>query len=197
MQAGCPRARGSIRPVPGNPTPEGRAALLLHKHQVTAAPVPVERIATTEGLRIGRKRHNGPEFSFALNDDGDGHAVIGINTSTHENRQRGAVAHGLGHALMHMRPGRVIIVCRAVRRPDDDTIPSSPSREEEAAASAFSTALLMPDDLFIPAAVTAAEGLPAQQKAARDEIAEALARQFGVSVDAAAFRLVALGLLAV
>jgi Zn-dependent peptidase ImmA (M78 family) len=88
-------------------------------------------------------------------------------------------------------------VCRAVRRAGEDKISSAPSREEEAEASAFSAALLMPDDLFITAAATAAEGLPTQQRAARDEVTEALARQFGVSVDAAAFRLVALGLLAV
>jgi Zn-dependent peptidase ImmA (M78 family) len=179
-----------------NPAPEGRAALLLVKHHVTAAPVPVEDIAAREGLRIGRNRHNGPEFSFSLNDDGTGHAMIGINTGTHQNRQRGATAHGLGHALMHAA-GRVIIVCRAVRRPDDDTIGSSPSRREEAEASAFSAALLMPDDLFIPAAIVAAEGLPTQHRAARDEITETLGRQFGVSADAAAFRLITLGLLAV
>jgi Zn-dependent peptidase ImmA (M78 family) len=183
--------------VARNPTPEGRAALLLRKHQVTAVPVPVESIVTAEGMEVGRNRHRGPEFSFALVDDGNGSPIIGINTSTHQNRQRGAIAHGLGHALMHMRGGRLIIVCRAVRRAGEDRISSAPSREEEAEASAFSTALLMPDDLFIPAAAIAAEGLPTQQRAARDEITEALARQFGVSVDAAAFRLVALGLLAV
>ncbi len=179
---------------PARAIPDGLAAALLAKHHVTAAPVPGEGIVTAEGLRIGRNRHNGPEFSFALNDDGTGNPMIGINTSTHENRQRGAIAHGLGHALMH---GRIIIGCRAVRRPEDDGLASSPSRAEEAEASAFSASLLMPEGLFIPAAVTAAEGLPAQQRAARDEITEALARQFGVSVDAAAFRLVTLGLLAV
>lgn len=161
---------------------------------MTDVPVPAEHIAGKEGLQVGRDRHNGPEFSFAFHDSVAGN-VIGINTSTHENRQRGAIAHGLGHALMH--GSRIIIVCRAVRRPGDDTISSSPSRGEEAEASAFSAALLMPDDLFVQAAVVAAEGLPTQQKAARDGIAEALARQFGVSVDAAAFRLVTLGLLAV
>lgn len=175
-------------------TPEGRAARLLEKHHVTGAPVHVEGIAIAEGLRIGRNCHHGPEFSFALNDDGTGRAIIGINTSTHENRQRGAIAHGLGHALMH---GRVIVICRAVRRPEDDTIKSSPSRAEEAEASAFSAALVMPAGLFVPAAVVAAEGLPTQQKAARDAITETLAREFGVSVDAAAFRLITLGLLAV
>ena len=180
-----------------DPTPEGRAALLLRKHQVTAAPVPVEAIVIAEEIRIGRNRHSGQEFSFALNDDGTGNPIIGINTSTHENRQRGAIAHGLGHALMHMRAGRVIIVCRAVRRAGEDKISSAPSRKEEAEASAFSAALLMPDDLFTTAAIAAAEGLPAQQKAARDEITGTLARQFGVSADAAAFRLVTLGLLAV
>lgn len=180
--------------MPSNPTPEGHAAALLEKHHVTTAPVRVEGIAASEGIRVGRDRHDGPEFSFALNDDGNGRPIVGINTSTHENRQRGAVAHGLGHALMH---GRVIVVCRAVRRPDDDTITCSPSRREEAEASAFSAALLMPADLFILAAGAAAGGLPTQQRAARDEIAKTLARQFGVSVDAAAFRLVTLGLLAV
>lgn len=175
-------------------SPEVLARRLLDKYGITSAPVPVETITSGEEIRVGRNRHDGPEFSFALNDDGTGNALVGINTSTHENRQRGAVAHGLGHALMH---GRVIVVCRAVRRPEDDGIASCPSRREEAEASAFSAALLMPADLFIPAAIEAAAGLPAQQKAARDEIAEALARQFRVSVDAAAFRLVTLGLLAV
>lgn len=102
----------------GRMTPEGRAAALLLKHGVTSVPVPVEDIAASEGFKIGRDRYDGPEYGFTLRDGSD--LIIGVNTNTSPRRQRCAVAHCLGHGLMHQA---VILVCRTVRT----GVPDAPS----------------------------------------------------------------------
>lgn len=172
-------------------TPEAQAARLLRKHGVTAVPVPVEDIARDEGIRIGRDRHDGPEYGFTCHVDGEG-LTIGVNTNTSAQRQRCAVAHGIGHALMHMREA-VILVCR-ISRAGSPGARSTPSARQEAEATAFCAALVMPEE----AVAEAAAGLAAtllREAGGCTAFTEAVARHFGVPAEMAACRLAALGLL--
>jgi Zn-dependent peptidase ImmA (M78 family) len=169
-------------------TPEGCAARLLHKHGVTAVPVPVEDIAEAEGIKVGRDRHDGPEYGFALR-HGES-LIIGVNTNTSPQRQRCAVAHGIGHVLMHEA---VILVCRTVRAGVPDA-PSVPSRQQETEANAFCAALLMPEEALAEAV---AELDAARSATIRTGFPDVVARRFGVPPEAVAYRLATLGLLAV
>ncbi len=174
-------------------TPEARAAALLLKHGVTTAPVPVEKVIRAEKFMIGWQRHKGPEWGFALREPGE--TTIGVNINTSKWRQRGSMAHSLGHVLMHEGPA--IIVCHAARLRTRG-LPLSATDEQEAEASAFAVALLMPPQAFTAAVDEFAEGQPeGESPVPRDELVDWLAKKFAVSPEAAVFRLVSLGLLAV
>jgi Zn-dependent peptidase ImmA (M78 family) len=169
-------------------TPEGRAALLLHAHGVTAFPVDVEGIARAEGVKVAGVPHNGPEYSLALRDGKL--LMVGINNKTNAPRQRCAVAHGLGHLLLHQA---VILVCRISRSGSPPDARSTPSALEEVEANAFSAALVMPGDTV--AEMTAGISL-GQGAAGCTAFTGEVARLFGVPAEVAAYRLAALGLLA-
>jgi Zn-dependent peptidase ImmA (M78 family) len=174
-------------------TPEAHAARLLAKHGVTAVPVPVEAIAGAEGIRVGRDRHDGPEYGFTCRIDGEG-LTVGVNSNTSAQRQRCAVAHGIGHALIHMSEA-VILVCR-ISRAGSPEARSTPSARQEAEATAFCAALVMPE----AAVAEAAAGLAAtllREAGGCTAFTEAVARQFGVPAEVAAYRLASLGLLSV
>lgn len=170
-------------------TPEGRAALLLHRHGVTSVPVAVDDIARDEGVEVVGKTHDGPEYGFALRDGK--FLLIGINNKTNLPRQRCATAHGLGHLLLHEA---AILVCRTSRAGSPPEAGSTPSAREEAEANAFCAALLMPDK----AVAEVAAGLPlGQGQGGCTAFTEAVAKHFGVPAEVAAFRLASLGLLSV
>lgn len=175
-------------------TPEARAARLLARHGVTAVPVPVENIARAEGIRIGRDRHDGPEYGFTCRIDGEG-LTVGVNSNTSAQRQRCAVAHGIGHALMHMGEA-VILVCRISRAGSPGDARSTPGARQEAEATAFCAALVMPEDAVATAAAELAATLLTEAGGCT-AFTEAVARQFGVPAEIAAFRLASLGLLSV
>lgn len=168
-------------------TPEGRAALLLHRHAITAIPVPVDDIARAEGIEVAGTPHDGPEYGFALT---AGRLLVGINTRTHSPRQRCATAHGLGHVLMHEAP---VLVCRTSRSASPEA-GSTPSARQEAEANAFCAALVMPEEAV--AEVTAGINV-GQGQGGCTAFVELIAHRFGVPVEVAAYRLASLGLLSV
>ena len=168
--------------------PEKLAAKLLADHAPGRFPVPVNEIAAALKVQILKKRHDGPESSFALRDAG--RLYVGLNINTSSRRQRVATAHALGHLLMHDRP---IIVCNAVRMTRTD-IASVGSGEEEAQANAFAAELLIPPEVVM--AVFAARDGQDDAPFPRDEVVAELAKQFDVGSEFMCYRLVGLGLLA-
>lgn len=167
--------------------PDQRAAGLLARHDVTSFPVPVASIVKAEGIQIGYDRHDGPEYGFALNDGG--RRVIGVNTNTSAQRENCATAHCLGHMLLHEA---VILVCRVTRASAPEGR-SAASPQQEAEANAFCAALTMPEPWVAEVVGKMRGDGPGGATAFTEEIA----RRFGVSAEAAAFRLATLGLLAV
>lgn len=175
-------------------SPETRARSLLTAHEITSAPVPVEDIAATDPAvkQIVRHRHKGPEYGFTLRDGKK--FLIGINSNTSAWRQRCAVAHCLGHVLMHPRD---LIVCYAARL-GPRIAQACATDQEESEANLFAAELLMPAEPLGDAISEFANGRPeGEHPVPRDELVNTLARQFGVSPEAVTFRLITLGLLAV
>ncbi|MEV6831873.1 ImmA/IrrE family metallo-endopeptidase [Amycolatopsis sp. NPDC051102] len=166
--------------------PDEAAQNLLDKYSVAHAPVPVEKIAASEGAEIVRQRSEGQESGFALRMDG--RWIIGINTQTSRLRQRFSVAHELGHLLLH--EGKPLIVSSA-RIDLRDSVSSMGTNTEEIEANRFAAELLMPRALVIHAF----EVKLRKSVSSRDELVSELAHEFDVSTDAMGYRLINLGIL--
>lgn len=123
------------------------AQRLLREHSVSAAPVPVEKLARALGAIV----------QFGIFDDElsgfvyvkDGVPMIGVNEGHHQNRQRFTIAHEIGHLILHKdRIGESVHVDKQypVLRRDQNSATGVESMEIE--ANAFAAELLMPEALL-------------------------------------------------
>ena len=78
---------------------EKRVKALLEKQNVTAAPVPVQKIAKSLGARIRRSPLD-EELSGMIYLKGRT-PIIGVNALHHANRQRFTIAHEIAHLELH------------------------------------------------------------------------------------------------
>ena len=76
-----------------------RAQSLLDDHEVTAPPVPVERIAKSLDAEL-RYSPLDDELSGMIYVN-EGTPIIGVNALHHPNRQRFTIAHECGHLILH------------------------------------------------------------------------------------------------
>ena len=160
---------------------ELRAKRLLNGAGISEAPVPVERVA--EHLGIGVEWSDlGRDCSGVLIRQGD-RAVIGVNGSDHANRRRFTIAHEIGHYVLHERETYVDTGYRVNFRDLDS---GSGTRSEEIEANRFAAALLMPEAMVRKAFDDVAFELAGSGD---DEELRELARRFGVSTQAMAYRL--------
>jgi Zn-dependent peptidase ImmA (M78 family) len=75
---------------------------LLHKFNITEAPVPVERVVKSLGIEIKLDKVDDDLSGFLVRErKGQRRSVIGANKSHHPHRQRFTIAHELGHFLLH------------------------------------------------------------------------------------------------
>jgi len=164
---------------------ESDANNLLNQLGIEGAPVPVEDVAASLGLRL--------EFTF-LGDDISGALVlkgdrgtIGINHTQAPVRQRFTIAHEIGHYLLHRGSTHLFIDKKAtvVFRRDQDS--SAGEQWQEIQANQFAACLLMPKS-FIERAMGSVN-----YKMSDEEIIESLAGLFDVSVQAMSIRLASLG----
>lgn len=159
---------------------------LLLENGITEAPVDVEGIAA--GLNIDvRKTPTEDEISGFLLTQGDGFAVIGVNSLHHPNRQRFTIGHELGHFVLHEKDG--VHVDRSVMRLRSATSSTGEDREE-IEANRFSAELLMPR-AFLDADmedISSSDFLD-------DREMQQLAKRYQVSVQAMTRRLIDLGYL--
>lgn len=156
------------------PTPTALAREVLSKHNVTAAPVPIERIAKAEGARI----QFGPldrELSgmFFIRENVP---IIGVNSLHHPNRQRFTIAHELGHLLMHKdQLGTGVHVDKELAILWRDAQASAGTDAIEVQANQFAAQILVPDFLLLEI-VGSNVGI-----ADNEQELEALAKRFKVS----------------
>lgn len=159
-----------------------RAKELLEEHGVSAAPVPVERIA--KGLEA--------QLRFSPLDDElsgmvyvkDGTPIIGVNALHHPNRQRFTLAHEVGHLVLHRAEiTKQIHVDKGFRMLMRNAASAAGVDEMEIEANFFAAELLMPEEFL-------ARSLQGQSFDIDDEGAvSALAREYKVSTAAMRFRL--------
>jgi len=158
------------------------AGELLEKYSVTEPPVPIERIAESEGALVVRNHFPGYESGFALREGG--RWIIGVNTTTSPRRQRFTVAHELGHLLLHEG---TLITDYSIYISKRDGKASLGTDKEEVEANGFAAEILMPKAMVIAALD---RELELNEATSRDELIARLARVFRVSNEAMSYRLV-------
>src|SRR5271157_6450195 len=157
---------------------------LLAAHDITEAPVPVERIAKAKGARIFHQSLEDDVSGFLYRDEAQ--AVIGVNTHHAPVRQNFTTAHELGHLLLHEQEQLHVDHSFRVRLRDD--VSSQGTDEDEREANLFAASLLMPrrfleEDLENEDHVNLLDG----------DFLSDLARKYGVSAQALVNRLKNLG----
>ena len=159
-----------------------RVRKLLKEHKVTAAPVPVEKIATTLGAQV-RYSEFDDELSGMIYIKGS-RPIIGVNSLHPENRQRFTIAHELAHLVLHRRliedyvhvDKRFPVLMR-------DASSATGTQRMEMEANHFAAELLMP--VFLLSSMLKKNGFDIDDK----EPLEKLSRKFRVSKQALDYRI--------
>jgi Zn-dependent peptidase ImmA (M78 family) len=156
------------------------ARKLLAKHRITSIPVPVERIAKEEGIKVEYAPLDGELSGFAHIREGV--TIVGINSLHASSRQRFTLAHELGHVFLHRSEleKAVHVDKGSLRR---DAMAAAGIDPLEIDANAFASELLMPQGLLAEALAGKTIDLE------NDEMVTSLARRFRVSEAALRFRL--------
>jgi Zn-dependent peptidase ImmA (M78 family) len=157
---------------------------LLATHDVTEAPVPLERIAKAQGARIFHQSLEDDISGFLYRDETQ--SVIGVNTHHAPVRQNFTTAHELGHLLLHDQEQLHIDHSFRVRLRSG--VSSQGTDEYEREANLFAATLLMPSE-FLEADLQNEEYVDLLD----DDFLHGVARRYGVSVQALVNRLKNLG----
>jgi len=156
---------------------------LLEEHEITTAPVPIERILKSLDAQI-RFSPLDDELSGMVYVK-DGTPIVGVNALHHPNRQRFTMAHECGHLVLH-RPEitKKIHVDKGFPTMLMRDLNSGTGADEmEVEANLFAAELLMPASFL-------ARSLNDKPIDIDDEAAvAALAKQYKVSASAMRFRL--------
>lgn len=113
---------------------EIEAQKILDNLNIKSRPVPVEEIAFAKKIKISRAPSK--EFSGMLIRK-DGHALIGVNNSEADVRQRFSVAHELGHFFLHPQDDTFVDYRKELKEAEIKS-------HKETEADQFAAALLMP-----------------------------------------------------
>jgi len=157
---------------------------LISRHGIKAAPVSIERIAKSLGIRLEYAPLDAELSGLACVKDGV--PIVGVNTLHAPNRQRFTIAHEIGHLQLHRTEleGSVHVDRGSLRR---DALAAAGVDAKEIEANRFAAELLMPAE-FLKAAL-GDRSIDIED----DEAVAALAKRFRVSEAAMRFRLSSLG----
>lgn len=164
------------------------ALQLIRRHKITTPPIPIDAIATSEGLRIVEAPFPG-EISGALIRSG-GTSGIAVNGAQHKNRQRFTIGHELAHHLLDHKGEQDHLDWKfTILRRDGKSSEGSDTDEME--ANFLAASLLMPKDLLRQDLTILADSngeldLQPQQ-------IQTLAKRYLVSEKAMTYRLINLG----
>ena len=166
---------------------ERRAADLLQRHGISTPPVPVDRIASTLGVRIAYKPFEG-DLSGMLYREPNGATVIVINSDNTARRQRFSIAHEIAHLCLHESTLQVDRPITVRFRNERSGLAID---QEEIEANQFAAALLMNREWVLEDAMQ----LFRQQPDLPDvDVVKKLATRYDVSSQAMEYRLANLGL---
>jgi len=152
---------------------------LLSANQVRQAPVPVRKVARSQGARIVLDALDADLSGFLFRDRDE--AVIGVNTHNARVRQNFTVAHELGHLLLHDQNEQLHVDRKFSVRLRSE-VSSRGIDEAEMEANYFAAELLMPTH-FIERDVQPLIGYDA------DLAIQKLADKYNVSREAMSIRL--------
>jgi Zn-dependent peptidase ImmA (M78 family) len=158
---------------------------LLNESGVVGAPIPVSQIAKAKGARIYVDALEGDLSGFLYRDAAQ--AVIGVNTRHSPARQNFTIAHELGHLLLHDQ--EKLHVDHEFRMRLRNDVSSQGTDEAEQEANFFAASLLMPKE-FIDRDLVGEDYVDISDD---DDFLRNLSRKYGVSAQALAIRLKALG----
>ena len=159
-----------------------RVREILEESQVTAPPVPVERIARklSAHLRFSPLDKELSGMVFVKDDT----PIIGVNALHHPNRQRFTIAHECGHLVLHRaQVTKEVHVDKAFPMLMRDAVSAASVDPMEIEANLFAAELLMPAFLLSEYLGDTAFDID------DDATVTELARRFRVSVSAMRFRL--------
>jgi len=159
---------------------------LLEQAGVTAAPVPVERIAKQAGAQVAYESADDNLSGFLYRAAGKGkRPIIGINDEHNPRRQRFSIAHELGHLILHTGDPLHVDRGNALQIKLRSEASSTGTDPDEKEANAFAAELLMPQK-FVERDLEDLDALD-------DDALQVLAEKYEVSQQAMAFRLANLG----
>ncbi|MGB6298876.1 MAG: ImmA/IrrE family metallo-endopeptidase [Rivularia sp. (in: cyanobacteria)] len=119
---------------------------ILNQYNIEAPPIDVEELAAALGITIQYKPADDKLSGFLIRDLKNHSAVIGVNSSHPQNRQRFTIAHEIGHFLLHesgkLYMDRINNIFRVQHRNQDS---SKGTNVEEKEANLFAAELLMPE----------------------------------------------------
>lgn len=164
--------------------------ILAAYHPGGTLPVPIETLVERLGIRQGRKQQNSTTAVGFTIRNSLGDITLGVNTAHGRARQRFALAHALGHALMDERD---LILCHAVRAASGLPAGSTATMAQERAANRFAAELLMPENAVMREVDTWVGDKSAGTD--RERLVNDLHKLFGVTVEAMAHRLVDLAVI--
>jgi Zn-dependent peptidase ImmA (M78 family) len=118
---------------------------VLDRAKVTAAPVPVEKIAVMLGARVVQTDFNNEVSGVLVRRNNE--IVIGVAKEQPKTRQRFTIAHEIGHLVLH--EGEEVHVDREFRVKLRSQTSSMAVDIDEIEANAFAAALLMPEALLM------------------------------------------------
>lgn len=164
--------------------------LLAEHHPNLTVPIPVDVLVQHAGMRRAAKKHGETTaVAFAIR-NAVGEHVLGVNSAHGRARQRLALAHALGHALMDERE---IVICHAVRAATGLPAGSTATMPQERAANRFAAELLMPETAVLREVSAWLGDRPAGTD--REKLVNDLHKVFAVPAEAMAFRLVDLAII--
>jgi Zn-dependent peptidase ImmA (M78 family) len=159
-----------------------KVQVILQENEITAPPVPVERIAKSLGAQL-RFSPLDDELSGMIYVK-EGIPIIGVNALHHPNRQRFTIAHECGHLILHKpQISKEVHVDKDFKMLMRDSVSAAGVNEIEIEANLFAAELLMPATLLTDAVGN--EAFDIDDEGAVTE----LAKNFKVSPSAMRFRL--------
>jgi len=164
----------------------GLAEQLVVKSKTIKAPIPVERIARRQGIRIVAQPYEGNISGFYYRDKQQ--TVIGVNSEHHLHRRRFTIAHELGHYFLHKGLLETVHVDREFQLKLRSDAASQGTDPDEVEANVFAAELLMPAG-FIESDLQKMSGLDLHD----ESLLRGLAQAYRVSLQALLIRLTNLG----
>lgn len=179
----------TARTVAASAAREAERVLAAH-HPTLSIPVPVDTLVQQCGIRRAGKKHEGTHAIGFTVRDALGSVILGVNSAHGRPRQRFALAHGLGHALLHEYD---LCVDHAIRAPNGLPAGSTATMTQERAANRFAAELLMPEAAVMRELAAWLGGRTTASD--RERLVTDLHKLFQVPYEAMAFRLVDLAVL--